>query len=106
MEPRMPIIQTKKKKGPSRRKFVPIWIDPALNGGDLIISYYIPLRQPEVPQPDEPVHIVNATRIMSAKLPRAMTNAEFHVFEYTEEGRIWMKEIFAKAKEKRKKKGL
>lgn len=99
---RQPILKPQKKKGPSRKRYVPIWTDPAINAGDLIVSYYIPLRFPEVPKPDEPFHNVNATQIMKAKLPKAMTNAEFHAFEHCKEGREWMNEVFEKAKEKRK----
>ncbi len=99
---RQPILKPQKKKGPSRKRYVPIWTDPNLNAGDLIISYYIPITFPEVPKPDEPTITVKGTLIMKAKLPRGMTNAQFHAFEHCKEGRDWMNEVFAKAKEKRK----
>jgi len=90
--------EIKKKKGPSRKKVLPVWFDPNYKEGDLMISYYVPHQIPEDPAPEEEAQKINAIIVTRAALPKFMTKDEAHNFMETPKGEKWFDEAIEKAR--------
>jgi len=99
-----PISSNIEKPKQQCKKFLPIWFDPQVEPKHVLLSWYIPILWPEQPEEGEEQVRVNAIRLGSAKLPKAMFKNEVAEFLDTEDGKAWYEEQCDIGQEKLKEK--